>query len=127
MSLRGWLPPKEVTSPRGAWSVLANKRKGRPDRASALINSRVAPGTVGSRPGTNPIVPALGQVKGIWNWLAPDGTNWVLYRDGTVIRALNQPSAFSVLLSDTGAMYRPSFADTDVWAYFCGSDLTGAG
>lgn len=127
MSVREWLPSKEVTSPRGAWTILANKRKGRPDRASFAQNTRVSPGVVGSRPGTDPIAPATGEVKGIFNWVAPNGNNYVLYRDGSVIRALLQPETLLSVLKPIGTMYRPSFSDLLVWIYFCGYDTTGVG
>lgn len=128
MSLRGYLPGKEVTSPRGAWTVLANKRKGRPDRASFAQNVRFDPGVVASRHGISPVQFAVGVTKGIFNWIAPDGTNWVIYREGPNITALNQTLAVPhILLSPIGTMYRPSFSDLLVWTYFCGANTAGVG
>lgn len=128
MSLRGFLPSKEVSSPRGAWTVLANKRKGRPDRASYAQNVRFAPGVVASRPGTSAVQAVAGETKGIFNWIAPDGTNWVMYREGTQITALNQTLVVAhILLSPIGTLYRPIFSDLLVWTYFCGADVNGVG
>lgn len=128
MSLRGFLPSKEVSSPRGAWTVLANKRKGRPDRASYAQNVRFSPGVAASRPGTGPVQSVTGVTKGIINWIAPDGTNWVLYREGDNIIALNQTLvATHILLSPIGTLYRPVFSDLLVWEYFCGADVNGVG
>lgn len=128
MSLRNFLPGKEVNSPRGAWTVLANKRKGRPDRASLAQNVRFTPGIVSSRPGTSPVQVVTGVVKGIFNWIAPDGTNWVLYREGDQIIALNQDLVVAhILFSPLGTLYRPSFSDLLVWTYFCGANTAGVG
>lgn len=127
MGLDEWPQAKTVDNPRGAWSVLANRRKGTPARASATINTRFAPGIAGSRPGTDVVAPATGEVKGIFNWISPAGGNYVLYRDGSVIRSLLQPDTLSSILKPIGTMYRPSFSDIDVWTYFCGPDTTGAG
>lgn len=126
MSLRGWVS-KEVTSPRGQWSLTNERRKGNPSRASIAQNMRFQPGIAKTRPGTAKIFSAAGLVNGMVNWIAPDGGNWVLYREGNAIKALLQGSGFHTLLNGIGATYRPSFADLDVWMYFCGYDINGYG
>ena len=119
--------PKEITGPRGAWSFLAQKRKGNPEHGSACQNVRFAPGIVRTRPGTLPVTPATGPVTGMFNWIAPNGSNWVSYRDADKIQALLQEGATTTLLDSIANTYRPSFADLDVWEYFCGYDKTGVG
>ena len=126
MSVRNWTS-KEITSPRGQWSTLAEKRKGAPARASIAQNFRFYPGTARTRPGTSIIYSVAGLVNGIFNWIAPDGSNWVSYRQGSTIEALKQGTGVQTLLSSIANTYRPSFADLDIWEYFCGADLTGQG
>ena len=127
MSVRSFAPGVEVVSPRGMWSEVAQKRKGTPVRASFAKNVRLSPGVIGSRPGTSAIAPATGRVTGLFNWVAPNGNHYVLYRDGTTIRSLLQPSAATSILTSIGSTYRPSFADLDVWVYICGYDVNGNG
>lgn len=127
MGLQEWPPPKTIDNPRGQWSSLANRRRGTPNHASATVNSRFSPGVASKRTGTSVIAPATGEVKGIFNWISPAGGNYVLYRDGSVIRSLLQPDTLSSILKPIGTMYRPSFAPLDVWTFFCGPDTAGAG
>ena len=130
MSVRSFTPSKEIVSPRGMWSALAQRRKGNPERASFMQNARISPGVVASRPGTSAILAAAasGIVTGLYNWVAPSGSNYVTYRDGTAIKAfLQQTSSILTLLSTIGSTLRPSFADLDIWLYFTGYDTLGAG
>lgn len=128
MSIRGWAPGKEISSPRGMWPVLANRRKGTPSRGSYMQNCRSQFGTVRSRPGTSPVFNAGGKVTGIFNWITPSGQNLVLYQDGSAIKSYNQATATSVTLTSGLTTTRsPSFAPLDVWTYYCGSNTAGAG
>ena len=127
MSVRDFAPGKEVVEPRGMWSAFAQKRKGSPQRASMMLNARIAPGVVGSRPGTSAVAAATGQVTGLFNWIAPSGSSYVLYRDGTAIKSLLLPSTITTLLSSIGTTFRPSFADLDVWTYLTGYDTSSHG
>lgn len=126
MALRGWYN-KEITSPRGQWSVVQEKRKGNPSRASFAQNMRFYPGIAKTRPGTSIVYTVAGLVNGMQNWIAPNGNNWVLYRQGDTIEALLQGASIQTILNGIGATYRPSFADLDVWDYFCGYDTHGIG
>jgi hypothetical protein len=63
MSLRGWSPGKEVLEPRGAWTAVAQKHAGNPQRASYCQNVRFYPGVVRTRPGTS-LVPCSSPVGG---------------------------------------------------------------
>jgi hypothetical protein len=119
--------PKEITGPRGQWSLTAQKRKGNPERASAAQNWRFAPGVGRTRFGTDIIYHLTGVMNGMFNWIAPNGVNWVIYRNGTTIEALEQGVGTRTLLSSIGTTYRPSNADLDIWDYFCGYDTAGYG
>jgi hypothetical protein len=69
-----------------------------------------------------------GFTTGIFNWIAPDGTNWVLYREGTQITALNQTLEVAHIIGPAPTpLYRPSFSDLLVWVYFCGANTAGVG
>jgi hypothetical protein len=127
MSIRGWGPGKEVLGPRGMQSLNARKRKGTPTRASYMQNMRISPGVARSRDGLAAVSSVTGQVTGLFNWIAPDGTNHVFFQEGTAIKVLDQPSTVTTLLSGVGTTRAPSFADLDVWTYFCGYDTAGAG
>lgn len=64
----------------------------------------------------------------MFNWITPNGTNLVLYQDGTNLKSYNQALATSAtLFSVPGSQQAPSFAPLDVWAYLCGYDVNGAG
>lgn len=128
MSVRSWAPGKEISSPRGMWPVLADRRKGTPSRGSAMQNMRIQFGTVRSRAGTSRVLASTGRVTSIFNWVAPDNTNFVIYQDGTNIRAYDQGTAVSQLLLAAPADTRAcSFAPLDVWTYFGGYDVFGNG
>jgi hypothetical protein len=78
MSISGFAPGKEITTPRGQWSTTAQKRKGTPARASAMQNARISPGVSGMRPGTIAINPTVSaKVTGIYNWIEPGIQNLV--------------------------------------------------
>lgn len=124
--MNGWYS-KEIVFPRGQWSVLSEKGKGNPSRASVAQNMRFAPRVVRTRPGLAAVYSVTGVVKGMYNWLAPNGANWVSYREDTAIKAFLQGSGPVTLLSSIGATYRPSFAEVDVWEYFCGYTTAGIG
>lgn len=92
-----------------------------------MQNARVNPGVAAKRPGTSIVAPATGKVTGLFNWVSPSGNNYVLYRDGAFILSLQQPATLATLFSALGATLRPSFADLDIWTYFCGYDVNSAG
>lgn len=127
MPVRSFAPGKEILQPRGQWSVLAEKRKGNPSRASLVQNCRFAPGVVRTRAGTTVVAPATGLVTGLYNWITPSADNYVLYRDGVALRSLKQPSTFQSILNDVGTMLRPSFSDLNKFLYLCGYDVNGKG
>ncbi len=109
------------------WSVLDQRRKGAPGRASYAQNMRFSPGVAKTRPGTAIVYQVSGLMNGIFNWIAPNGVNWVSYRNGDTIEAFEQTVGPQTLLNGIATTYRPSFADLDIWEYFCGVDLTGYG
>jgi hypothetical protein len=80
-----------------------------------------------TRPGTATLYNTDGVVRGIYNWLAPSGRNWVSYRQGDTIEALLQTVGTRTLLNGIGTTLNPSFAEFDVWQYFCGYDGNGFG
>jgi hypothetical protein len=84
MSVRGFAPGKEVTEPRGMWSVLGEKGKGYPNRASFMQNARISPGVVASRPGTSIIAPVTGMVTGLFNWIRPGTETLIAQFSGMV-------------------------------------------
>lgn len=127
MGITGDWYSKDITSPRGQWSVLQEKRKGNPSRASVCQNMRFAPGVTKTRPGTATLYATAGIVRGIYNWLAPSGRNWVSYRQGDTIEALLQSVGTKTLLSGIGNTLNPVFAELNVWQYFCGFDENGVG
>lgn len=128
MSLRSWAPGKLVQQPRGAWMSLTNRKAGVPSRASNMQNMRIRYGTARTRPGTSAVFNSAGAVTGMFNWITPQGTNLVLYQDGTSIKDYNQSLAISSsLFSVPGSTQAPSFAPLDVWAYLCGFDSSGNG
>ena len=131
MSLRGWSPGKEIASPRGMYSYVAGRHKGNPSRASWMQNMRVQPAIVVTRPAVTPTTLAsTGKMTALFNWIAPNGLNHVLWQDGAGV---------SDLVQDTGAQQNilaasllngaraSSFADVDVWTYFCGYGTGGFG
>jgi len=121
-----WLT-KSITSPRGQWSVLQERRMGNPSRASVCQNMRFAPGVAKTRPGTATLYSTAGTVRGIYNWIAPSGRNWVSYRQGSNIEALLQGVGIKTLLTGIGNTLNPVFSELDVWQYFCGYDANGLG
>ncbi len=126
MSVRSW-QPIQVASPRGTWSVVGEKRRGKPARASLMQNCRINPGVVVTRPGTSVIAGADGTITGLYNWITPAGANYVLYQDGTEIRSLNQDTSAVVDQLNGVTSIAPVFADVDVWTYFCGYRSDGSG
>jgi hypothetical protein len=127
MSVRTWIP-RLVSVPRGAWASLTNRRSGTPQRASQAQNVRFRFGTCRTRPGTSAVFASEGKVSGMFNWIAPNGTNWVIYQDGTDFRTYRQDTATAATqFSVPGNTRSPSFAPLDVWAYLCGSDTAGVG
>ncbi len=135
MSVRGWSQASQVTTPRGAWSAVAQRRKGVPARASDMQNVRIQYGVARSRPGTNYVAFAADRVTGIiFNWITPSEDNLVLYQDGDQIKSLRQAgnNPYSQVTpiytgADLAMTRAPSFADLDVWTYFCGYSTTGVG
>jgi hypothetical protein len=131
MSIRGWAPGKIVKTLRGMWSALAERWAGNPARASAMQNMRVEHGIVRTRPGTSAVSLATDKVSGpIFNWVTPTGQNLVLYRDGDRVLSYNQGlNTYSGIAAGLNAnnTRSPSFADVDVWTYFCGQDAGGIG
>jgi hypothetical protein len=78
MSIRDFAPGQEISTPRGQWSLTAQKRKGSPARASVMVNARVSPGIVSTRPGTTAVGPTPAAiVTGIYNWIEPGVQNLV--------------------------------------------------
>lgn len=132
MSVRSFAPGKEVSSPRGAWSALAQKRRGSPERASFAQNCRFAPGVVHTRPGTTAVVTAFGKVTGIYNWTPSPDVSYVLMRDGGVLRFFRQAintssgawSAGTNILTlpspTVQPVYRPCFTESLGSIYLCG-------
>ena len=128
MSVRGWAPGVQISSPRGMWQSVANRRKGVPARASMMQNMRIRFGTARTRPGTSAVFASTGKVPGMFNWITPQGNNLVLYQDGASMKSYNQALATSAtLFSVPGNTQAPSFAPLDVWAYLCGYDAAGNG
>lgn len=127
MPLRGW-SSKEVLSPRGMWSILAQRRKGTPSRASFMQNMRVSPGVVATRPGTSAVISATGRITGIWNWLTPSGDNLVLYQEQDSIQRYRQSDGDRLdIMNFLTTSYCPSFADLDVWTYLSTFDTASDG
>ena len=128
MSVRAWAPGREVAIPRGQWASVTNRRKGTPSRAAAMQNMRIRYGTARTRPGTSAVFPTSGPVTGMFNWIAPDGTNWVIYQDGLEVKTYRQAGNVETSLFSVPAETRaPSFAPLDVWAYLCGFDKSSNG
>lgn len=127
MSIRGWVPSKAVLTPRGSWLATAERRMGSPSRASDMFNSRIAPGIVASRPGLSSVTTAAGKVTALYNWIAPNGNNYVLFQDGLLVKSFLQGGATTVLYTAAGPTRATSFADIDVWTYFCGYSTASAG
>lgn len=131
MPVKSWTPGREITSPRGMFSVLAQKRKGTPNRASFMQNCRIAPGVVGPRPGTSNVagIPAsTGPVTALYNWLTQTGDNLLLYQDGTTVKSYDLTTSTGLtLLGDTLTSRATSFSDFDIWTYFCGYDTSSKG
>ncbi len=127
MSVRGW---KSILTagPRGSWSSLSEKRTGKPVRASIAQNVRFSPGVVKTRPAISAAAGANSLVRGLHNWITPDGVNYVIYQDGAEIRTLNQAtSVVSVVATPAPTSIAPVFADRDIFTYFCGYDQFGYG
>lgn len=130
MSNRGWTP-KTVENPRGMWSNVAQVKRGNPARATSALNIRISPGAAVSREGTTAILSVGAKVTGMWNWLAPSLTsqNLVLYQEGLDIKRyrLSDGEVDPLLTGLPSQTRAPSFADIDIWAYFCAYDLSGTG
>lgn len=93
-----------------------------------MQNMRIRFGTVRTRAGTSAVFATTGKVPGIFNWIAPDGTNWVLYQDGTIIKSYKQAtSVISSLFTAQSTTRAPSIAPFDVWSYIAGFDTSGNG
>lgn len=121
---------KEILSPRGMWSSVGQKKKGNPSRASFFQNARVKfnTGFAASRSGTSSVgFSSTGFVSAIHNWIQPNETNTVLFQEGTEVTALNQTTATKTTLVSPWTGYSTSFADIDVWDYFCAYDTSGNG
>lgn len=131
MPVKSWTPGKEIF-PRGMWSVLAQKRKGTPGRGSYAQNIRVKPGPlVGPRPGTTKIadIPvSIGRIATMFNWIPPSGENLLLYQDGNTVKSYDLTTSTGLtLLGDTSTSRATSFADFNIWTYFCGYDTSSNG
>ena len=128
MSLRSWGKPTEINGPRGMWSLNAARRKGAPQRATSCQNARFSPGIAKTRPGTSALYASMGKVTGpLFNWFSPSEVNWVLYQDGTTVTAYNQATSTATPLLAGVSSRASSFADVDVWSFFCGYSTAGAG
>lgn len=128
MSISGFAPGKEITVPRGAWPVIAQRRKGTPSRASAMQNARIQFGTARSRAGTSAVFAATGKVKAISNWITPGDVNLVLYQDGDTLKSYRQDTVTSAtILTGLTTTRSPVFAPLNVWNYICGYDTSGNG
>ncbi len=118
MSIRGWRS-KWITSPRGMWTQVAQKKTGNPSRASDAKNVRVNPGVLESRPGTSRVFSSAVSVTGMYNWITPSEDNLVLYKGGDAIQRYRYANDTVVtLLAGLNGAVQPSFADIDVWMYF---------
>lgn len=127
MSVRGWRS-KFVASPRGMWTLTAQKKTGNPTRASDAKNVRVNPGVVETRPGTSSVFSSAAGVTGMFNWITPADDNLVLYKSGnTIQRYRTADASTTTLLTGLNGAIQPSFADLDVWVYFAAYDSTGTG
>lgn len=128
MSIRDWSPGRRVDNPRGMWESLKNRRTGNPSRASQMQNCRIRFGTVRSRPGTSPVFASSGRVSGMFNWIAPDETNYLLYQDGSSIESYKQlDQSITTLITGLTTTRAPSFAPLDVWTYIAGFDNSSNG
>jgi hypothetical protein len=128
MSLRGWAPGRELTSPRGAWPTIAQRRKGTPARASAMQNARIQFGTVRSRPGTLVVIGVPTQVTSLYNWIAPDDVNLVVFKSGPGIYSYKQSdTTFLTLILDQEATRVASCAPLNTSLYVCGYNTAGNG
>lgn len=128
MSVRDWAPGRKIESPRGMWQSLAQRRTGTPARASAMQNMRIRFGTTRTRPGTAAVFNSTGKVPGMYNWIAPDETNRLVYQDANALKVYDiATQATSTLPVDLTGTRTPSFQPLDVWLYLCGYDTAGAG
>jgi hypothetical protein len=128
MSVRSWSPGKLISVLRGQWQSVANRKSGVAARASQCQNMRFRYGTARTRPGTSAVFPSTGKVSGMFNWIEPNGTNLVLYQDGSNIKSYEQATATAAtLFAVPGNTRAPSMAPLDVWAYLCGYDVNGVG
>lgn len=127
MSNRNW-QSAYITSPRGQWSIVAQKKTGSPSRASTMANARIAPGVCLTRPGTSAVVAATGAVAGMFNWVTPSNQYLVLFKEGSSIVSLNQSGeTITTLLNALNGAVQPCFADLDVWTYFCAYNSSDVG
>ncbi len=126
MSNKGW-QQKAILTPRGAWESTAERRQGSPSRASIMQNCRVAYGAVTPRPGTATITSATGKTTCFYNWLAPNGNNYVFSQQGLDVRQYLQGGATSTAYTAPGGTRASSFSDIDIWTYFCGYDVNNVG
>ena len=110
------------------WSLNAQRRKGAPQRATYAQNARFSPGIAKTRPGTSALYASAGKVTGpFYNWFSPSEVDWVLYQDGTNVTAYNQATLAATELLTGVSSRATSFADVDVWSFFCGYSATGQG
>ena len=127
MSILGFAPSKPVLNPRGSWQASAQRRMGTPSRASSMLNSRISTGVVASRPGLSAVGTASGKVTALYNWIAPNGNNYVLFQDGMIVKSLLQGGATTSLFTAPSNTRSTSFSDLNVWTYFAGYDTSSAG
>ncbi len=127
MSVRNWVS-KYLVSPRGLWTLVAQKKTGNPARASDAKNVRVNPGVIESRPGTSSVFSSTVSVTGMFNWITPNDDNLVLYKGGNAIQRYRfADNTITTLLGSVNGTVQPSFADLDVWVYFTAYDANGNG
>lgn len=128
MAVRGF-ESLEIASPRGMWSVLAERHKGNPSRAASMQNYRIGSGWARSRPGTSATgLVSSGKVTAMRNWITPTLDNLLLYQDGDTVKSYNQATTVGqTLLTGISTTRSISWADLDVWMYFCGYDVNDAG
>ena len=126
MSMTGWFPTV-ITTLRGMWSWVAEKRTGNPARASFMRNMRMYPGRIRSRPGTSSVgINSLGFVSSIYNWITPSERNLLLMQDGNQITSYDQVAKTRTVLGTTAATVT-TFAELDIWNYIAGYDTGGKG
>lgn len=126
MSIRNWLY-NEVADLRGAWTTVAQIRKGRPDRAFLSRNMRFSPGNVYSREGYSARLAVAGKVTSMFNWLNQFAATVLYFESGTTIKIVNiATNAITTLF--TGLTGRGiSMAEANTRAYITTYDVNGVG